>query len=89
MRCLLSVIIVRLFSGNGGITRKKDAGKKEAPWQSLVLKNLERAESFVDAHCNVSTSTSKLATLSHYLPSLARLSLKHGSHFVKLGGQQH
>jgi len=71
--------------GGDRIPRKKDAGKNVAPWQSLVLKNLERAESFVDAHCNVSTSTSKLATLSHYLPSLARLCLKHGSHFLKLG----
>jgi len=75
------------LEGGGGdrIPRKKDAGKNVAPWQSLVIRNLELAESFVDAHCNVSTSTSKLATLSHYLPSLSRLSLKHGSHFLKLG----
>jgi len=60
-------------------------------WQSLVLKCLEQVESFVDGHCNVfkmnvedTRSTSKLATLQRFLPSLARLCYKHGSHFVKL-----
>ncbi|KAL9185785.1 hypothetical protein ACHAXT_003562 [Thalassiosira profunda] len=59
-------------------------------WQKLVIECLEKAESFVDTHCNVfkageeSWSTSKLAALQRFLPSLARLCYKHGSHFVKL-----
>ena len=44
------------------------------PWQTLVLKDLERVESFVNDHC--SHSTSKFATLQRFLPSLARLCYK-------------
>jgi hypothetical protein len=52
-----------------------------APWQTLVLNGLGRAESFVDGRCNVSTTgknqpASKFATLQRYLPSLARLCYK-------------
>ncbi|KAL3802897.1 hypothetical protein ACHAW5_006192 [Stephanodiscus triporus] len=60
-----------------------------APWQTLVLKGLARAESFVDNHCNVfntgkSQSASKFATYQRFLPSLARLCYKHGSHFLNM-----
>lgn len=41
------------------------------PWQTLVLKYLERVESFVNNHC--SHSASRFATLQRFLPSLARL----------------
>ena len=68
-------------SGNDRVPRKKDG--KQVPWQSLVLTNLEKAESFVDSHCNVFRSvggghhsTSNLATLQRFLPSLARLCYK-------------
>jgi len=78
------------LSDDDGITNSST--QTDASWQSLVLKCLKQAESFVDIHCNVfrtisvdeSLSTSKLATLQRFLPSLARLCYKHGSHFVKL-----
>ena len=38
-------------------------------WQTLVIKSLERAETFVDRHCSVSTTCS----LQCSLPSLARI----------------
>ena len=74
------------------VPRKGD-DVKHVPWQRLVLKNLERVESFVDSHCNVfkgteddsiKQSASKLSTLQRFLPSLARLCCKHGSHFMKI-----
>ena len=74
-----------------GAERDKDDGdtqvvrRNDVPWQKLVIKSLERAESFIDNHCNVfktksstagDLSASKLATLQRYLPSLARLCYK-------------
>jgi hypothetical protein len=52
-----------------------------APWQTLVLEGLARAETFVDNHCNLfntgkSQSASKFATHQRFLPSLARLCYK-------------
>ena len=44
----------------------------DTTWQALVINSLARAESFVDRHCNVSTTSS----LQSSLPSLAKLCYK-------------
>ena len=73
-------------------------------WPSLVLAHLKQAENFLKENCNVSFANnyiddhddgrdipqniSKLIALQRYLPSLARLASKHGSHFAKLGAKK-
>lgn len=56
-----------------GETRNDQANDlKDTTWQLLVIKSLTRAESFVDKHCNVSTTSS----LRCFLPALAKLCYK-------------
>jgi len=67
-------------------------------WPSLVVSHLKQAETFLSEKCNTIASCdygelrcearkkpgSKFVMLQRYLPSLARLCYKHGSHFAKI-----
>ena len=73
-----------LLGEPNNIVEGVDHDEVVAPWQTLVIRDLGRVESFVNDHC--SQSASKFATLQRFLPSLARLCYKvsnlvHGPHF--------
>jgi hypothetical protein len=63
-------------------------------WPTIVLKQLDAATNFIDEHCNAalkedSKSPLKYAALQRFLPQLARLCLKQGSHFADIGMNEH
>lgn len=63
-------------------------------WPTIVLKHLDAATNFIDEHCNAalseeSKSALKYAALQRFLPQLAKLCLKQGSHFADIGMNEH
>eukprot|EP00804_Cyclotella_cryptica_P000737 CCRYP_001018-RA/>CCRYP_001018-RA protein AED:0.02 eAED:0.02 QI:978/1/1/1/0.71/0.62/8/2038/1234 len=72
-----------------GENADKSSDDMVGDWPSLLIGHLKRAKSLLDDFCDLSSddshmTVSQVAILQRYLPSLARLCYKHGSHFVKI-----
>lgn len=93
---------VALFEGEQadvGLSTKEDdastqAGSTSVDWPTIILKHLDAAKDFIDEHCSEalndeSKSALKYASLQRFLPQLARLCLKQGSHFAEIGMNEH
>ena len=70
------------------------ADNSSVDWPTIILQHLDAAKNFIDEHCNEALndegkSALKYAALQRFLPQLARLCLKQGSHFAEIGMNEH